>query len=61
MLAEVEQMVDSKAQRSVSGDTNAELAIKHFKNLFELGKKDIVTRINELYVFCAEINDGYKS
>ena len=54
-------MVDSKAQRSVSGDTNAELAIKHFKNLFELGKKDIVTRINELYVFCAEINDGYKS
>ena len=58
VLAEVEQLVDSKTHRSRTGDTDAELAINHFKTLFELGKKDVVTRINELYVFCAEVNDG---
>ena len=61
VLSEVEQLVDSKTSRSRIIDTDSDKAVDHFKQLFPLGKTDIKMRMNELYVFCAEVEDGSQS
>jgi hypothetical protein len=60
-IAELHRIMDQKSSRlydNVPIDT-AQQAISHFRNLFELTSINaVLPKMNDLFVFNAEVNDG---